>query len=355
VAPRRVLFVIRDRLGDSLHAFAIVQEYLALHPQDDVTVLMRRDYAELVRAEPGFALVRYRNAMQVMLWALGRRLFAKPFDALIVLRGFGPRIRDLGRLIRARRKIYLDGRFASVFPEYPQPLDDAAQEKHPIPLAAYRAAALYEPGLPMPAKLHLPSLSRLRAGQQPQFVGVCPLTGEKRKDLSQRDLERLLDHVARLEPGVPIKVFVRENRFGLYSVTGRKDCELVEYETLLNLLAYFARMKVYYGADSGLYHLASAMDIPATLLFGPTQPRRIVLPRQRALSIRLAVLGDRHCGVKACCTPACIAQAVANLSDAGPLPLEGPPAECPLRAFPANELQRNAELSFPLEEPPGRR
>lgn len=346
---RRVLFIIRGKLGDSLHAFAIVQEYLALHAQDEVTTLMRRDYAELVRAEPGFVLVRYRNALQALLWALLQRLFARPFDALIVLRGFGPRIRDLGRLIKARRKIYLDGRFASEFPEYPELLGDAAQEKHPIPLAAYRAAALYEPALQMPARMHLPSLSRLRVGEEPQFVGVCPQSGEKRKDMSQQDLERLLDYLARVEPGACVKVLVRENAAGLYSVAGRKGCELVEYGSLSNLVGWFARMRAYYGADSGLYHVASAMDIPATLVFGPTQPKRIVLPRQRAKSIRLAVLGDRHCGVKTCCTPVCIAQAVANLSGGELLPLEGPPAECPLRMAGRNELLKNAALSFPLD------
>jgi len=347
---RRVLFVIRDRLGDSLHAFAVVQEYLVLHPQDEVTVLMRRDYAELVGAERGFTLVRYRHALQAMLWALGQRLFAKPFDALIVLRGFGPRIRDLGRLIQARRKVYLDGRFADVFPESPPTLSDAEQEKHPIPLAAHRAAALYEPALPMPSKLGLPSLERLRAA--PEFTGICPQSGEKRKDLSQRDLERLLDYISRVEPGLPTKVFVRAD--SRYSVAGRKDCELVEYGSLSNLVGFFTRMKAYYGADSGLYHLASAMDIPATLVFGPTQPKRIVLPSQRARTIRLAVLGDAHCGVKSCRTPVCIAQATANLGSGELLPLEGPPAECPLRRFEREALRQNTELTFPLEEPAGR-
>jgi len=346
---RRVLFVIRDKFGDSLLAFAIVQAYLALHPDDEVTVLMRSDYADLVCAEPGFALVRYRNALQAMLWALRHRLFGKPFDALVVLRGFGPRVRRLGRLIRARRKINLDGRLAPEFPEWPAPLDDAAQETFPLPLASYRAAALYEPALEMPQKLHIPSLSRLRIDGGADFVGVCPVTDEKRKDLSQQSLEMLLEHIARTEPGVPVKILVRKDAERLYTVAGRSGCELVNYGTLSKLTTYFARMKAYYGADSGLYHFAAAMDIPCAVVFGPTQPKRIVLPRQRAQSIRLAVLRDRHCGVISCRRPVCIDQALANLAGSGPQSLEGAPAACPLRASAGEDLLKNEVLRFPME------
>ncbi len=73
-------------------------------------------------------------------------------------------------------------------------------------------------------------------------------------------------------------------------------------------------MTAYYGADTGLYHLAAAMDIPATVVFGPTQPGRIILPRQNAASVRLEVLAEEHCDVKACRNPVCIEQACANLA-----------------------------------------
>jgi len=344
---RRVLLVIRDKLGDSLLAFAVVQSYLALRPDDDVTVLMRRDYADLVRGERGFTLVRYRNAAQAMLWALLQRWFAPPFDALIVLRGFGPRMRRLGRLIRAQRKINLDGRLAPEFAEWPAPLDSATQEQFTLPLASYRAAALYEPALRMPEALHLPSLGRRRAQAQAEFIGVCPLSGEDRKDLSPQALERLLEHLGRAEPGVPVKVLVRARAAERFALAGRPGCELVSYGTLPALLTYFARMKAYYGVDTGLYHLAAAMGMPCTLVFGPTQPRRIILPRQRARAIRLAVLGDRHCEVKTCTRPLCIDQALANLAGGGALPLEGPPAACPLREHPGEALRANRVLQFP--------
>ena len=48
------------------------------------------------------------------------RLRTQPrFDVLAVLWGFGPPMRTIAKYTRARRKIYLDGRFADAYPEWP--------------------------------------------------------------------------------------------------------------------------------------------------------------------------------------------------------------------------------------------
>ncbi len=326
---RRVLFVIRDKLGDSLLAFATVQQYLRLRPGDDVTVLMRKDYAELVAGEGGFALVRYRGGAQALLWALMQRLFAPPFDALVVLRGFGDRVRKLGALIPARRRISFSGKLAPTFGEWPPAFDSLDWS---LVEPSFRAAAVLEPGLAMPDRLDLPGLRTAVATGGEGFVGVCPITDEKRKDLTQRSLDPLLDHIARTHPGVPIRILVRDGAEGLFDLKGRARCELVNFRDLHRLRGLFGTMSAYYGADTGLYHLAAAMGIPATVVFGPTQPGRIILPRQDAASVRLEVLAEVHCDVKSCRNPVCIEQACANLgSDPVVIQLDTTPPECPLR------------------------
>ena len=349
-ARRRVLFVIRDKLGDSLLAFATVQQYLRLRPGDDVTVLMRKDYAELVRGEGGFTLVRYRGGAQALLWALMQRLFAPPFDALVVLRGFGDRVRKLGKLVPARRRISFTSKLAPVFNEWPEPFQS---EDWPLVEAGYRAAAVLEPALTMPDKLDLPSLHPTGGTVRERFVGVCPITDERRKDLTQSSLNSLLDHIAWSHPGAPIKVLVREGAEKLFDLQGRTGCELVNFHNLTRLRELFGAMSSYYGADTGLYHLAAAMGIPATVVFGPTQPGRIILPRQDAASVRLEVLAEGHCDVKACRNPVCIEQACANLApQSSVLPLDGTPADCPLRRHAPDALLVNRWHRYPGNETP---
>ena len=50
---RRVLFVIRGKLGDTLVAFATVRQYSDTFPDDDITLMTRAGYAELLARERG--------------------------------------------------------------------------------------------------------------------------------------------------------------------------------------------------------------------------------------------------------------------------------------------------------------
>lgn len=337
---RRVLFVIRDKLGDSLLAFATVRSYLDARPRDEVTVLMRQDYAQLVAGEAGFRLVRYRGGAQALLWAIGQRLWVPPYDAVVVLRGFGGRLAQIGRLLPARRKISFSATQRKVFAETPPPFAD---DDWPLIDASWRAAAILEPALPRPDSLDLPSL--YRDGREQRFIGICPVTDEKRKDLTPVGLACLVEHI-RSGSDLPIKILVR----GGGSAFDLPGCEVVEFGDLSRLCRLYRQMAAYYGADTGLYHLAVAMNIPATVVFGPTQPKRVILPRQRAASVRLSVLGDTHCDVKQCDRPLCVEQACANLMARHELlPQAGLPAQCPLRAFPAAALAENRRLQFPAD------
>ena len=50
---RRVLFVLRGKLGDTVTSFATVRAYADAFPGDDVTLLVRANYAPLFRREQG--------------------------------------------------------------------------------------------------------------------------------------------------------------------------------------------------------------------------------------------------------------------------------------------------------------
>lgn len=111
--PRRVLFVIRGKLGDTLVAFATVRRYADAFPDDQVTLLTRSGYAALLGEEKCVRVLGFSNRIGMLLLLLRLRL-EPAFDALLVLWGFGTPIAWIGRLVRARRKIYLDGRYSKI-------------------------------------------------------------------------------------------------------------------------------------------------------------------------------------------------------------------------------------------------
>jgi ADP-heptose:LPS heptosyltransferase len=124
-------------------------------------------------------------------------------------------------------------------------------------------------------------------------------------------------------------------------------CELRTFRDLAALVEEYMQLAAWFGTDTGLYHLAAAIGLPATVFFGPTQPHKIVMPGQRnARVFRLAALGDTHCEVKSCVRPLCLHANVALWSHASPMTrLDETPPDCPLRALPPQALTVSAELS----------
>lgn len=271
---------------------------------------MRKDYAQLVRTETGFELVYYRSWPHMVLRLLVWRLFRKSFDAWVVLRGFGKKIFIIGRLARAARKIATNQVFSDVYPEFPIPLAKTAE----IDLLEYsfRVARLLDPALTKPRYLDIPNLRKRYEKNTKDLVVICPATDERRKTLDMPDVRALASHIKRITPEIRVIVLVRYAS----DIIGQRendDLEIVAYRDLRVLLKYFFRSKHYYGADTGLYHLAAAMGMPTVVFFGPTQPHVVMMPEQpEAIGIRVAALGRRHCDVTTCQQPFCLSQAVHN-------------------------------------------
>lgn len=338
--PRRVLFVIRGKLGDTLVAYATVRRYADAFPADEVTLLTRSGYAELLAREAGVRVIGFSSRIGMLMRLLKLRLEPR-FDALLVLWGFGTPIEWIGRLVRAHRKVYLDARYPRVFPEHADLLPHRLQSE-----PMWRVASIFEPSLPQPDRLAVPSLAARRASS-PAVVGVAPLADEPRRILSPQMLAALLGAIAERHPGAPVRVFVNPSDRGAGELlaAGLPDgAEFCFFPQLEDLLRGFADLDCIYCTDTGLYHLAASMGIPAMVFFGPTQPWRIMMPGQPATrGIRLAVLGGEHCEEKSCETPLCIEAVVSSFGGgAPPAALTGTPAGCPLRAYP---LERLAEVS----------
>jgi ADP-heptose:LPS heptosyltransferase len=338
--PRRVLFVIRGKLGDTLVAYATVRRYADAFPADEVTLLTRAGYAELFAREAGVRVIGFSSRIGMLMQLVKLRIEPR-FDALLVLWGFGTPIEWIGRLVRSRRKVYLDARYPHVFPEH---ADLAPHRLQSEPM--WRVASIFEPTLPQPSRLAVPSLAARRSSS-PAVIGVAPLADEPRRILSPQMLADLLGAIAQRHPGAPVRVFVNPSDRGageLLAAGLPSGAEFCFFPQLEDLLRGFAELACLYCTDTGLYHLAASMGIPATVFFGPTQPWRIIMPGQPAVSgIRLAVLGGEHCEEKSCATPLCIEAAVRSFGGGPPLAaLTGAPAGCPLRDYP---IERLAEVA----------
>ena len=339
--PRRVLFVIRGKLGDTMVAYATVRRYADAYPFDHVTLLTRAGYAALLENESGVRVLGFSSRLDMLL-QLVRLRFEPAFDALLVLWGFGTPIAWIGRLVRARRKVYLDGRYPQIYPEYAD-LSPSRLQSEPM----WRVAQVFEPALPQPDRLTVPSLARRRSSN-PEAIGVAPLADEARRIMSPQTLAALVRGIARRHSGARIHVFVNRSDRGADALLAAGlpvGAEFRFFPRLEDLVDELSELTHIFCTDTGLYHLAASMGIPATVFYGPTQPWRNMLSGQPAArNARLTVLGGEHCEEKGCETPLCIDAAVGVFSGEAPVrTVADTPPGCPLRKFSPLQL---SEISW---------
>jgi ADP-heptose:LPS heptosyltransferase len=344
--PRRVIFAIRSKFGDTLIAYQCARAFADAHPADEVTLLTRTAYANLLAAEPGIRVIGFNSRAGMTLKLLWLRLTAPAFDVLAILWGSGPPIRLIGRLVNAKRKIAWTGRFApDLFEEGEVPPDPLLVEP------AASVVRVFEPGFVLPGALHIPSLAaRWRAAPDRRAVGIVPIADEARRNLDAPTLSLMIAEARRRHPDAPVRIFVNPGNAGseqLLAMALPAGCEMRPFRDLRALLAQYLQLAAWIGTDTGLYHFAVAIGIPATVFFGPTQPHKIVMPAQAGTKVfRLAVLEDRHCDEKGCMRPLCLHGAIATWAGAATATsLDETPPACPLRAFPAARLTELRDAS----------
>lgn len=331
-----MLFVIRGKLGDTLLAYATVREFAERFPQDELTLLTRANYAALLAGEKGVRVIGFSNRLS-MLAQLARLALEPAFDALLVLWGFGRPVAWIGRLARARRKVYLDARFGTLFPEH---AEIPAEHLQSEPM--WQVARVYEPALPQPRKLLVPALAAARKVAA-SAIGIGPVADEPRRMMSAEAVRQLAADLARRHPGAPLRILLNPQDAGAPALLARgapPGAEFRFFPGLADLVRELGELAHLYTTDTGMHHLAAAMGVPATVFYGPTQAWKNAMPAQPDFRrVRLKVLGREHCEVKDCARPLCLEQAVASFCGASAqTALEQTPATCPLRLHPPHSL-----------------
>ena len=333
---RRIVFLIRGKLGDSLIAYATVRQYADSFPQDELTLLIRSKYAPLLAGEKGVRILGFSNRLSLLARLL--RLALEPrFDALLAIWAFGNQVRWVGRLVRARRKVYLDRRFADVYPEYPSLPPEPLQSE-----PAWRVAQRFEPGLPQPGELRVAGLAAQRASN-PAAIGIGPVADEPRRTMGPETLRLLAATLRARHPGMPLRILLNaadEGAKPLLKAGPPSGTQFVLFPRLDSLVRELGQLAQLYTTDTGLHHVAAAMGVPTTVFYGPTQAWRNAMPRQPDFRrVRLEALGAQHCEVKDCAQPVCLEHAVARFcNDSFNSSVEQTPRACPLRSLPGNPL-----------------
>lgn len=340
---RRVLFVLRGKLGDTVVSFATVRAYADAFPDDDVTLLVRANYAPLFRDEQGIRVMDFSSRVVMFAKLAMLRWFEPPFDALLVLLGTGAPILQLGRMVRAERKIFLDGRLREVYPEWPE-----IPQIHFHCEPAWRVARIYAPELALPQHSRIPGLAAMR--RPARVIGIAPVSDEPRRSMSPTVVHALISALAKRHPGHAIHVLVNtddEEAQPLLEAGLPAEARLRNFPTLQALVEELSILEHLHSTDTGVYHLAAAMGVPLTTYYGPTQPWKIGFPRQPDLTrIRLAALGGEHCEEKGCRRPICLEKSVAlHVGVTIESDIESTPPGCLLRRHPAGELERVAALT----------
>lgn len=346
---RRVLFVLRGKLGDTVACFATVRAYADAFPEDEVTLLVRANYAPLFAGEAGIRVIAFPSRLAMFAKLLYMRWLEAPFDALLVLLGAGPPILRLGQLVRAERKIFLDGRFRDVYREWPD-IPPVHVQSEP----AWRVALAFEPHLAQPIRSSIPSLAAKRRPER--VIAIAPVSDETRRSMAPGTVAALIASLGHRHPGCSIRVLINpadRDAQPLLAAGLPAGARFERFPALQDLIGILCRLDHLYTTDTGLYHLATAIGVDTTVFYGPTQPWKNGFPAQPRLTrVRLAALGDDHCEEKACRRPACLEKAVAlHAAVAIELQVEDTPQGCLLRRHPAAELERLTVLESTLPSP----
>lgn len=309
---RRVMFVIRGKLGDTLLAFMALRAYTEIFPNHEICLLVRKAYAPLFAGEVNGRVFGFNSRIEMLARLFWLRMQRKHFDVLAILWGFGSPIEWIGKWVVAKRKIYLNDRMARIYSEWP-----VEQEVKTLVDPAWKVVQVFAPEVKKPDHLYLASLARLHNERKlVGLVGVIPVADEPRKCLDARSLLKLLQGLQHKQPQRSIWVLLNardEGARSLLTATLPAGCQIKQFSTIPELLDLLTQLSEWVGVDTGLYHLAAAMGIPATLYFGPTQPEKIVLSGQADVhSIRLQALANDHCEVKSCTEPYCLYQTLNN-------------------------------------------
>jgi heptosyltransferase-2 len=313
---KRILIVAPNWIGDAVLSLPVVDGCGQLWQEAELTVLARTRVAELFEArESDVRVLEYErgNGPQRLsnLMALGRSLRRERFDLAILLpNSLGSAVMTRLAGIPQRLGYSTDGRGWLLT----QRLEDRRKERglHQVDyylglihsLGAYQVDRI--PRLQLKAKcieMGLTLLSDMGIDKRELLIGVHPgaAYGETKRWFPKRFgavLGRLQKSGRRfLLLGGPGEELIAQQ---ISMIMDHPPIDLVGKTTVAEVLALVSMCSLFLSNDSGLMHVAAALNIPQVALFGSTDPQKTAPLNNRAVVIHPEHVGCTPCFKRSC-------------------------------------------------------
>ncbi len=327
-APKRILLLRLERVGDLLMVLESIAMVRALAPQAQIDLVVGSWNLRLARLIPGVDSV---ETLDVPWMARGARGLSWPallrharawrlreYDLAI---NFEPDIRSnyLLAVSGAKRRVgFISGGGGALLtdPVIPDPrahiadnakalvertFGDSAASGSSVAQGFLRAEASAKAG--SPATLNIPDEARRRAAELvamrkdgAALVGIQPAAGRQIKEWDPIRFAQVGAEIARTRNASVVLVGSTADKPVLEIVRAAwpVDVPLIELpvETdLVVLAAVLERMSLFITGDTGPMHLAAAVGTPVLAIFGPSLPTRYAPLSRRSRIVRI----DIHC------------------------------------------------------------
>lgn len=313
---KRILIVAPNWIGDAVLSLPVVDGCGQLWQEAELTVLARTRVAELFEArESDVRVLEYErgNGPQRLsnLMALGRSLRRERFDLAILLpNSLGSAVMTRLAGIPQRLGYSTDGRGWLLT----QRLEDRRKERglHQVDyylglihsLGAYQVDRI--PQLKLRSKITdraMALMEGLGIDKNELLIGVHPgaAYGETKRWFPER-FAAVLERLHR-----------SGRRFLLLGGTGEEPLaeqisaemdhpviNLIGKTTVAEVLALIGQCSLFLSNDSGLMHVAAALNIPQVALFGSTDPQKTAPLNNRAVVIHPEHVGCTPCFKRSC-------------------------------------------------------
>lgn len=293
--PARILFIRLTALGDVVLATPALRALRRRFPQARIDWLVDAAYVPLLEKNPHLThLVPYdrrgEHAGGAGLLRLRAQLRRQRYDLVVDLQR-KPKTVALARGLGAARVVALQKRTKAELLRAMVGLQRPQVKAHAIQMYLDALSPLQVAGDELGLEVPLAPTARLSAervcgaGEDRRFVAIAPGA----RWATKRWLPERFGAVARAlhQAGHPLLLLGGPtDAEALAAVRAAVGAELPDTASLGvdGLVGALARCKLLVACDSGPLHLASALQVPAVALYGPTAPRRWA-PRAGAVTV----------------------------------------------------------------------
>jgi heptosyltransferase-2 len=313
---KRILIVAPNWIGDAVLSLPVVDGCAQFWPEADLTVLARAGVATLFEArESALRIIEYRKGNDFRrigsLFGLGWRLRREQFNlALLLPNSLSSAMVAWLAGVPERLGYSTDGRGWLLTHRLPDRRKERGLHQVDYYLGLLRSAGVSQvdriPKLQLKEKcieMGLTLLSNIGVDKRELIIGVHPgaAYGKTKRWFPERFgavLEQLQKSGRRfLLLGGPGEEIIAQH---ISMVMDHPPIDLVGQTTLTEALALVSMCSLFLSNDSGLMHVAAALNIPQVALFGSTDPQKTAPLNDRAVVIHPEQISCTPCFERSC-------------------------------------------------------